>query len=125
MQVKTDLEIKSEEMKNEDEITMFEMKRIADTLMVNIETEYDCPSLHPELGHKVPVLDLAVWVEEVDVTSRGLDDQNLHHYCCRNENLEQLTSLDTNSLTHPQHNGGLRQVFQLIITHQIPNSLPH
>ena len=52
MQVKTDLEIKSEEMKNEDEITMFEMKRIADTLMVNIETEYDCPSLHPELGHK-------------------------------------------------------------------------
>ena len=85
MQVKTDLEIKSEEMKNEDEITMFEMKRIADTLMVNIETEYDCPSLHPELGHKVPVLDLAVWVEEVDVTSRGLDDQNLHHYCCRNE----------------------------------------
>ena len=49
--------------------------------MQNIETEYDCPSLHPELGKKVPVLDLAMWVEEVRVTARGLEGQELHTRC--------------------------------------------
>ena len=64
---------------------MKEMKKIADTIIKHIETEYDCPSRHPELGFKVPVLDLAVWVEEVEVDSQGLDDQELHSRCCSDE----------------------------------------
>ena len=75
---KTALEIHDDEDVEEDEITMKEMKRIAE----HIETEYDCPSLHPELDHKVPVLDLAVWIEEVEVAARGLDIQELHSCCC-------------------------------------------
>ena len=59
---------------------MKEMKRIADTIIEHIETEYDCPSRHPELDHKVPVLDLAVWIEEV--AAQGLDVQELHSCCC-------------------------------------------
>ena len=66
----------------EDEITMKEMKKIADTIITHIETEYDCPSCHPELGYKVPVLDLAVWVEEVNVAAPGLEAQQLHSRCC-------------------------------------------
>ena len=52
-------------------MTMREMKKIADTMVVNIKTEYNCPSRHPELGHQIPVLDLAVWVEEVEMASQG------------------------------------------------------
>ena len=64
---------------------MREMKKIADTIIEHIETEYDCPSRHEELGFKVPVLDLAVWVEEVEVASPGLDDQKLHSCCSGDE----------------------------------------
>ena len=64
---------------------MREMKKIADTMMVNIETEYDCPSRHPELGHKVPVLDLAVWVEEVEMAPPRLENPNIHSRCCSDE----------------------------------------
>ena len=66
---KTANEIQEEYNEGEDEITMKEMKKIADTIIKHIETEYDCPSRHPELGCKVPVLDLAVWVEEIEVAS--------------------------------------------------------
>ena len=78
---KTEEEIESEAEKEEDELTMIELKKVADSLMPNIETEYDCPSLHPELEKKVPVLDLAMWVEEVRVSARGLDGQELHTKC--------------------------------------------
>ena len=81
MVAKTEEEIESEAGKEEDEITMVELKKVADSLMDNIETEYDCPSLHPELGKKVPVLDLAMWVEEVRLSARGLEGQDLHSRC--------------------------------------------
>ena len=61
---------------------MKEMQRIADTIIKHVETEYDCPSRHPELEFKVPVLDLAVWVEEIDIAAPGLDVQELHSRCC-------------------------------------------
>ena len=60
---------------------MIELKRVADSLMEGIETEYDCPSLHPELGNKVPVLDLAMWVEEVRVSAQGMEGQEMHSRC--------------------------------------------
>ena len=82
MKEKTALEIQDEEGEEEDEITMKEMKKIADTITKHIETEYDCPSRHPELEYRVPVLDLGVWVEEIEVASSGLDAQDLHSRCC-------------------------------------------
>ena len=57
---KTDEEIVSEVDKEEYELTMPELIKVADNLMPHIETEYNCPSLHPELGKNVPVLDLAM-----------------------------------------------------------------
>ena len=65
----------------EDELTLRELERIADNLMQNIETEYDCPSSHPELGNKVPVLDLAMWVENVKVSATGMESQEMHSNC--------------------------------------------
>ena len=79
---KTAMEIQEERSQGEDEITMKEMQRIADNIIKHIETEYDCPSRHPELEFKVPVLDLAVWVEEIDIAAPGLDVQELHSRCC-------------------------------------------
>ena len=49
-------QIEAEENIQDDELTMREMKQIADSIMKNIETEYDCPSIHPEFDMKVPVL---------------------------------------------------------------------
>ena len=80
---KTEEEIETEVQTSEDELNMIELKKIADSLMKHIETEYDCPSLHPELDNKVPVLDLSMWVEEVPLPAQGMDcqDQVLHSTC--------------------------------------------
>ena len=85
LQSKTAKEVHDEIAIEEDAITMRELKKIADVMIENIETEYDCPSEHPELGFKVPVLDLAIWVEEVDISSRGLVLQVLHNSCPEDE----------------------------------------
>ena len=85
LQSKTAKEVHDEIAIEEDAITMRELKKIADVMIENIETEYDCPSEHPKLGFKVPVLDLAIWVEEVDISSRGLVLQVLHNSCPEDE----------------------------------------
>ena len=82
---KTANEILEEDNVEEDEITMKVMKTIADTIMKHIETEYDCPSLHPELDNKVPVLDLGVWIENIEVAAGGLDVNKLHSSCSDDE----------------------------------------
>ena len=64
---------------------MVELKKIADNIIKHVETEHDYPSNHPELGYKVPVLDLAVWVEEVRVDAPGLEVQQLHGSCSEDE----------------------------------------
>ena len=78
---KTSEEIEADNGKEEDELTMIELKKIADNIMDNIVTEHDFPSNHPELGFKVPVLDLAMWVEEVQIPASGMDSQGLHSRC--------------------------------------------
>ena len=78
---KSDDEIAAELDMEEDEITMKELKHIADTIMENIETECDYPSAHPELNNKVPVLDLAMWVTEVEISDEGLVKEGLHSTC--------------------------------------------
>ena len=60
---------------------MNRLKQIVDNLMANIETEYDWPTNHPELGMKVPILDLAMWVEEIQLSSPGMDGQKIHLNC--------------------------------------------
>ena len=62
-------EIENEADVGEDKITIRELKKIADTLMVNLETEQDSLSNHPELGAKVPVLDLVIWVKKVQISA--------------------------------------------------------
>ena len=75
-----------EEM-SEYEITKEELRKIANTCIGMLKTEADSTSKHPELGHKVPILDLAVWVEEVRLPSPGLEDQQseLHAQCGEGE----------------------------------------
>ena len=78
---KTDTEVENEIELEDDEVTMRELSKIADKVMENIETEHDYPSNHPELGRKVPVLDLAMWVEKVQVFSSRMDCQDVHSRC--------------------------------------------
>ena len=49
--------------------------------MDHIEIKHDCPSIHPELGNKVSVLDIAMWVEEVTVFAPGMERHKLHKNC--------------------------------------------
>ena len=79
---KTAMEIQEERSQGEDEITMKEMQRIADNIIKHIETEYDCPSQHPELEFKVSVRDLAMWVEEIDIAAPAIlpDFQNCYPF---------------------------------------------
>ena len=57
---------------------MEELRKIADSMIPMLKTEADSPDRHPELGYKVPILDIAVWVEEERLPAPGLEDQNLH-----------------------------------------------
>ena len=78
---KTDTEIEGEMEKREDELVIEELRKIADTCVDMFETEMDSPALHPELENKVPILDMAVWMERVCISARGLEEQDLHSSC--------------------------------------------
>ena len=82
---KSDLEIIEDREKREDEIFMEELRKIADSIIPMLKTEVDSPARHPELGYKVPILDLAVWVEEEELLAPGMEDQNLHIKCVDGE----------------------------------------
>ena len=45
-----------------------------------LETETYSPARHPELGFKVPILDIAVWVEKMLLPAWLVND-NLHTKC--------------------------------------------
>ena len=51
-----------------------------------LSTEEDSPAQHPELGFKVPILDVAGWVEEARLPPPGMEGQagwlqpQLHQY---------------------------------------------
>ena len=66
---------------------MEELRKIADTCIEMLETEADCPSNHPELEHKVPILDLSVWVEKVHLPAPWLErqDGDIHRDCNKEE----------------------------------------
>ena len=78
---KTDEEIRNDKDKRLDEIFMNELRKIADNTMEMLKTEADSPANHPELDFKVPILDLAVWVEDVSMAAPGVEDQNIHSRC--------------------------------------------
>ena len=82
---KTDLEIIEDRDKKEDEIFMEELRKIADSIIPMLKTEVDSPARHPELGFKVPILDLAVWVEEEELPAPGMESRNLHTKCVEGE----------------------------------------
>ena len=125
MQEKTAREIHEESQMEEDEITMQVMKQIADTITKHIETEYDCPSRHPELEFKVPVLDLAVWVEEIEVAAPGWKPSSCTTCVATTTSafqsdclaLNQLAIQPVHHITLPQYTGGVSQVVPLTIQH--------
>ena len=41
-------------------------------------TEAAAPGNHPEIGFKVLILDLAVWIESQELPAPGMDSQNVH-----------------------------------------------
>ena len=70
---KTYDEMKADETKQKYETTMEELRKVADTCNDMLKTESDCPSRHPELGFKVPILDMSVWLEQVPLAAPGLE----------------------------------------------------
>ena len=60
---------------------MEELKKIADIIIPILKIEADSPAKHPELDYYVPILDIAVWVEDKQLSTPGLGDQNLHTNC--------------------------------------------
>ena len=75
-------------------------KNFADTCIEMLETEADCPSNHPELEHKVPILDLSVWVEKVHVPAPWLErqDGDIHRDCNKEEVCLPIGALRTEGL---------------------------
>ena len=71
-------QIQDESEIREDKLFMREIRKIAETIIPMLKTEEDCPGNHPELGFKVPILDVAMWVEEVMIDAKGLD---IHSQC--------------------------------------------
>ena len=84
---KSEDEVKECENMTEDKITMEELRKVADTHIGMLTTEADSTSKHPELGNKLPILDMAVWVEEVSLHAPGLEDKHaeLHSKCEKSE----------------------------------------
>ena len=80
MIAKSEEEIEDDKDKNEDEIFMTELRMIADSIIPMLKTEEDNPSNHPELNYKVPILDMAVWVEDKQMSAPGMEDENIHIY---------------------------------------------
>ena len=75
---KNEVEITQDKDKREDEIFMEELRKIADSIIPMLKTEADSPGRHPGMGYKVPILDIAVWVDEEQFPAPGLEDQNFH-----------------------------------------------
>ena len=52
-----------------------------------LSTEADCPSNHPELNFKMPNLDIAVWVEEVEISAPWMksSETNINEHCKQEE----------------------------------------
>ena len=78
---KSDEEIENDKHKRLDELFMNELRKIADNTMEMLKTEADSPANHPELDFKVPILDSAVWVEDVRLAAPGMEKQSIHSRC--------------------------------------------
>ena len=81
MTEKDEKQIDDEKDKPDDELVMNEMRKIADTILPMLKTEADYPTNHPELEEKVPILDMACWVEKTEVSAQGMDGQDIHMRC--------------------------------------------
>ena len=57
---KSQAEVEYEKDKPDDVLVMEELRKVADSVMKMFKTEADLPGDHPELGYKVPILDMAV-----------------------------------------------------------------
>jgi hypothetical protein len=69
----------------DDVLVMEELRKVADTVVQMFKTEADSPGKHPELAYKVPILDLAVWVESVQLPAPGMVKEDLHSSCSESQ----------------------------------------
>ena len=58
-----------------------EIQSEKDSIIPMLKTEYDSPSNHPELNFKVPILDMAVWVEDMHLPAPRMEDDVNHSKC--------------------------------------------
>ena len=78
---KTEIEVAEEVDTTDNILVMEELHKVADTVLETLKTEADSPRHHPEIGHKVSILDLAVWVEKTELSSPRMDCKDLHNSC--------------------------------------------
>ena len=83
--------IEDEKEVRQNVLGMKEGRKIADTIMTMLKTEEDSPGNHPELGYKVPILDEAMWMENVLVYSQG---QDVHSKCDKDVPCLQIKELE-------------------------------
>ena len=95
---KTEGEMLDDKDKNEDEITMEELRKVANSYMEMLNTEAECPSKHPELGYNVPILDLSIWLEETKLPAPWMQgsEGGLYEKCNADE-----TCLPIGQAPHP------------------------
>ena len=60
---------------------MEELRKVADTCIDMLTTESDCPSNHPELGYKMPILDMWVSIKEVKVSAPWMENGDINEQC--------------------------------------------
>ena len=87
---KTTEEIEEDLSKADDEVTMQQLREIADSITEMFKLEEDYPSNHRD-GH-VPILDLKVWVETQGVPAKRLEGQNEIENMPSDETDDQLPS---------------------------------
>ena len=62
---------------HEGQIVIKKLIKIADTVIDTIKAEADSPGNHPEMGHKVPILD-CLGGEVERLPAPGMDSHDLH-----------------------------------------------
>ena len=78
-------EVEDEMNMHDDVLVMEELRKVVDTVVQMFKTEADSPGKHPELAYKVPILDLAVWVESVQLPAPGMVKEDLHSSCSESQ----------------------------------------
>ena len=103
---------------------MTELRKLADSIIPMLKTEEDFPSKHPELNFKVPILDMAVCVEDTKMAAPGMEFENIHSNFVEGECLPIGTTDPETQGLETHHNPGKRLVPQINYQFYEKPSLP-